>query len=97
MLCTLTTFSQIVGPKYRIAGREIDARLFKKNLEDNVNSYMDYQGWSLQERRAFLEMYSLYVDNLTTGRFSTDAFWTITDHKGELDDKKYYIMTDTEI
>ncbi len=92
MLCTLTTFSQIVGPKYRIAGREIDARLFKKNLEDNVNSYMDYQGWSLQERRAFLEMYSLYVDNLTTGRFSTDAFWTITDHKGELDDKKilYY-------
>lgn len=84
---SITAYSQVEAPKYKIAGREIDAKLFQKNLRDNVSDYVDYMGWNQQEIAAFKVMYRVYVDNLTTGRFSTDAFWTITDNKGELDER----------
>ena len=91
-LCSITALSQDNTPKYKIAAREIDARLFQQKLNNNVNGYMNYMEWTLQERRAFLEMYHEYVDNLTTGRFYSDAFWTITDTKGKLNEENilYY-------
>lgn len=90
ILCSITALSQGKEPIYKIAGREISAILYKKNLTANVASYIDNQGWNQQEIAAFKEMYREYVDNLTTGRFSTDEFFTITDNKGVLSDEKIY-------
>lgn len=87
ILYSITALSQVEAPKYKIAGREIDAKLFQKNLRDNVSDYVGHMGWNRQEIAAFTKMFWMYVDNLTTGRFSTDAFWTITDNEGELDDR----------
>lgn len=90
ILYSITALSQGTEPTYNIAGREISALLYQKNLRANVASYVDNQGWNQQEIAAFKEMYREYVDNLTTGRFSTDEFFTITDSKGVLNDEKVY-------
>ena len=86
IMCSITALSQATTSKYKIAGREISTRLFQQNLNNNVARWVDSQGWNRQERALFAEMYHEYVDNLATGRFSTDAFYTITDHQGKLNE-----------
>ena len=81
-------------PKYKIGEQEIDARLFKQNLDNNVASYLDAQDWTPAEKELFKQYYNEYSNNLGSGRFSTDAFYTITDTNGFLDDTKSYLFED---
>ncbi len=79
-------------PKYKIGEQEIDARLFKQNLDNNVASYLDAQDWTPAEKELFKQYYNEYSKNLESGRFSTDAFYTITDTNGFLDDTKSFLF-----
>lgn len=81
-------------PKYKIGEQEIDARLFKQNLDNNVASYLDAQDWTPAEKELFKQYYNEYSNNLESGRFSTDAFYTITDTNGFLDETKPILFND---
>ena len=84
--------------KYKYGQNELDLQNLITNLDNNVDSYIQSKtDWSQAQKESFKEGYRDYIAGLQdqlandTGRFSADAFGTITDKEGKLKDN-----TDTD-
>ncbi len=84
--------------KYKYGQNELDLQNLITNLDNNVDSYVQSKtDWSQAQKESFKEGYRDYIAGLQdqlandTGRFSADAFGTITDKEGKLKDN-----TDTD-
>ena len=79
--------------KYKYGQNELDLQNLITNLDNNVDSYVQSKtDWSQAQKESFKEGYRDYIAGLQdqlandTGRFSADAFGTITDKEGKLKD-----------
>lgn len=78
--------------KYRFGQNDIDLDHYIYNLGNNVQSYVDSQGWNEGQKQEFMNSYARYMQGLqdqldnNTSRFSTNDFGAIMDSSGELSD-----------
>ena len=83
--------------KYKFGNYELDYDNYLKNLDHNVNAFLEAQNWNSSQKNEFINAYNALRDAYasdTTGRFSTDAFGNINDSQGifssEKEEDTYY-------
>ena len=85
--------------KYKFGESELDLQKYIKNIDHNVQSYLDSKKWGDEQRNEFMNAYNQYLSGLKEqlenggDRFSTDSFGVITDSTGALhdgEDSQYY-------
>ena len=78
--------------KYKYGESELDLDRYIKNLDHNVQGYMDSQNWNEGQRQEFMNAYKQFFNGFkeqrdnNNNRFYTDSFGTIMDTQGILSD-----------
>ena len=78
---------------YKFGESELDLDRYIRNLDSNLQSYMNSKNWNEGQKEEFVKAYDRYLgglkDQLTnnTNRFSTTSYGSIIDSTGELSNK----------
>lgn len=76
--------------KYKFGSSEIDLGHYIRNLDSNVQSYLDSKSWNDGQKDEFVKAYQTYISGLqeqlnsNTDRFSTTSTGGIVDNSGIL-------------